>query len=126
MPGLRPAGVPRGVIASGRNYLRRLPGENLHRVRPVVSRAPVGVLLGRLPRRLPGGIVNTRKMARKLAAHGQACDYARRGQGRLAGCPCGRSVAWLCPCGSVVRLRGGSCADYAPFAGARRDMVIYS
>jgi|HubBroStandDraft_1064217.scaffolds.fasta_scaffold271913_2 hypothetical protein len=67
-------------------------------------------------------------MVRRLADHGKKCTAVRSalvGQGRIVPCPCSKSLAFLCPCGEVVTLRGGSCADYRDFTAARRNLVVY-
>lgn len=64
-------------------------------------------------------------MARRLEAHGKTCPPARSGRGRIVPCPCSKSLAFLCPCGEVVTLRGGACADYKDFTAARRNLVVY-
>lgn len=69
--------------------------------------------------------MNTRRMARKLAAHGKTCAAARQGSGKLVPCPCGQSLGWLCGCGRTVILRGGACGELQANDGARNGLAVY-
>jgi hypothetical protein len=70
-------------------------------------------------------VVNTKKMARRLAMHGDTCTQVRQGLGRLAPCQCGKSLAWVCGCGDVIIVRGGACGEWQADAASRNALVVY-